>query len=915
MSIGFILPRVGPATILDLSEKVLLTGPAGSGKTHRVLGKLTFAVQEGRTTKVKLIVPTASMAEHLQHTLARGRVTAGGMVTTLADFVRDLAPAVREPGPAAESWLLDQAVERADCEAFRGLSSSRGLRESLANTVREFWAAGCRAADAQALARDRYQKAFATVFSAYETLLSAHSYSPLGEGLRQAAATVRQDGLGEVRQVFLDGFVNFSSAERELVAALAETAEDLLVTLPDQVENPFPDLPREVLTEARRPPPARTIVRAKTPEHEIEDIARRILAGTRPFHDHGLILRSPEVYAPIVRVVFDRFRIPYRMRFPAPLSQHGAVDYLRKLLGAIAEGFPGEMTLELLNLSWSPLGQSRQMDAYDFFLREKLPGAGLDFLLRHAETFSKVRSFLEGLQPARSWAREKEEASAWTERIRGLRAQVLCLSDAPDGLAMHRVLELRSLARAIAEFDAAADQAAELLGSEGAQVKLEQYLEAFDVVLLNISLHTRDQRRNVVHVLSVYEARQWELPSVFVCGLVEKGFPRHHAQDLFFPDNDRRGAGQRGIRLRTTSEREKEERFLFSVATTRATSDLVLTYPEAEEGGKPLVRSFFLDQPKADDQLAEPIRLREDVRAPTVAHSDHLNSPRLGEAIESRHPHFSPSGVETYLQCPYRFFAQYTLDLEGRPAFPERRIDNRLMGSMVHRVLSRWTEDSAQPITAILEDVFDDTCRRESIKRNFRTAVIYNNLRTDLERFADEESRYGPTPYTEQGTEVKLEYVVDEPEGDPIRINARIDRFEIFGEDLGVVVDYKYSTDANIKKAIDGHGKGRKIQAALYLSGLQEEKGVRPAGMRYWGLRKSTTRQGWLVDSLLPAGVARDKEKRVSEMELQRMLQEARTLTAAKIREIRRGRIKVDPDDRSFCRNFCEYRDICRVRL
>ena len=166
-----------------------------------------------------------------------------------------------------------------------------------------------------------------------------------------------------------------------------------------------------------------------------------------------------------------------------------------------------------------------------------------------------------------------------------------------------------------------------------------------------------------------------------------------------------------------------------------------------------------------------------------------------------------------------------------------------------------------------------------------------------------------------KGAEVKLEYAVDDPGGDPIQINARIDRFEIFEQDLGVIVDYKYSTDVNIKKAIDGHGKGRKVQAALYLSGLQQEKGVRPAGMRYWGLRKSTTRQGWLVDGLLPAGVVRDKEKRVSEMDLQRMLEEARALTAAKIREIRGGKIKVDPVDRGFCRNFCDYRDICRVRL
>ena len=861
------------------------------------------------------------MAEHLQHTLARrGLLVAGDLISTLADFVRNLAPKVREPSPAVESWLMEKAIARADCDVFREIEASRGFRAGLANTVREFWSAGAGASGAAALARDRYQKAFAAVFAQYETLLAGNNYSPIGEGLRVAASAVRQGGLGEIRHVYLDGFVNFSSAERELVVALAEAAGDLVVTLPDQVENPFPDLPREILTEVRRAQPSATTVRAKTPEHEIEEIARRILDSKRPFHEHGLILRSPEVYAPIVRVVFDRFRIPCRMRFPAPLAQHGAVDYLRHLLRVIADGFPGETTLELLNLSWSPAGHSQQMDAYDFLLRDKLPGAGLDFLSRYAETFSNVQSLLDILQPTKTWAGETCEASVWAARVRDLRTKVLRLPDAPDDIAMHRVLELRSLARAIAAFDVATDEAAELLisagtGSASSAVRLEQYLQALEIVLSNVSLQTRDQRRNVIHVLSVYEARQWELPVVFVCGLVEKGFPRHHAQDLLFPDHDRLRAAERGIRLRTAKEHEEEERFLFRLATTRATSKLVLPYAEAEEGGKPLVRSFLIEEPRQNDQIVEPVRRRDDIQAPAAVHAEYLTSPRLDQAIESRHEYYSPSGVETYLQCPYQFFARRTLHLHGRPAFPERRIDNLIMGTMVHSVLSRWVVDLEQPIVPILDEVFDETCRRQSIKRNFRTAVIYNNMRTDLERFADEERGHGPTPYSEQGAEVKLEYVVDEPQGDPIQINARIDRFEIFGEDLAVIVDYKYSTDTNIKKAVDGHDTGRKVQAALYLLGLQKEKGVRPAGMRYWGLRKGTTRQGWLVDTLLPAGVVRDKEKRVSEMDLQRMLEETRVLTASKIREIRAGRIKVDPDDRGFCRNFCDYHDICRVRL
>ena len=90
------------------------------------------------------------------------------------------------------------------------------------------------------------------------------------------------------------------------------------------------------------------------------------------------------------------------------------------------------------------------------------------------------------------------------------------------------------------------------------------------VVRLKV-LRLADGRRNVVHVLSAPEARQWVLPVVFVCGLVEKQFPQFHAQDPFFPEAARTRLNQAGIRVRTVAELEREERALFDSAVSRAT--------------------------------------------------------------------------------------------------------------------------------------------------------------------------------------------------------------------------------------------------------------------------------------------------------------------------------------------------------
>ena len=82
------------------------------------------------------------------------------------------------------------------------------------------------------------------------------------------------------------------------------------------------------------------------------------------------------------------------------------------------------------------------------------------------------------------------------------------------------------------------NEAAEFLG-DSRRVSIEEFWSAAEAVLRLSPLRIPDRRRNVVHVLSVYEARQWELPIVFICGLAEQQFPKRHAQEPLFPDSAR----------------------------------------------------------------------------------------------------------------------------------------------------------------------------------------------------------------------------------------------------------------------------------------------------------------------------------------------------------------------------------------
>ncbi|KKL91438.1 hypothetical protein LCGC14_1894690, partial [marine sediment metagenome] len=104
-----------------------------------------------------------------------------------------------------------------------------------------------------------------------------------------------------------------------------------------------------------------------------------------------------------------------------------------------------------------------------------------------------------------------------------------------------------------------------------------------------------DRRKEVVNVINVLEARQWEMPVVFVGGLLEKEFPRQVREDLFLKDFHRKKLNATGkIALREASEQMDEERYLFYIAVTRAKERLYLSYPSANSNGNLTLPSFFL---------------------------------------------------------------------------------------------------------------------------------------------------------------------------------------------------------------------------------------------------------------------------------------------------------------------------------
>ena len=224
---------------------MLLIGPPGTGKTHFVLTRLEAAIHEGRASQVKLIVPTASMAQHTLHTLARrDLVVPGEVAATMADFVADLTPALKTPPAAVESWLLQRVIRDAAPEEFARIKTSPGLHAAVLKTIQEFWAEGSDASAAARFLKNPQQAAFAGVFRDYERRLEQTGYVHPGMRFRQAASGVREGALASLREMFFDGFLNFTAGEHEIVQAVLDAVGNTTVTLPKTRKGNSPGLRR-----------------------------------------------------------------------------------------------------------------------------------------------------------------------------------------------------------------------------------------------------------------------------------------------------------------------------------------------------------------------------------------------------------------------------------------------------------------------------------------------------------------------------------------------------------------------------------------------------------------------------------------------------------------------------------------------
>jgi len=818
----------------------LIIGPPGSGKTTQILESVRARLSSG-DNRFRLVVPTATMAGHLRNLLAReGLVVRPNSILTLSGLIAEILGPKRAISPTGLTFIVEEALARLRPASFQTALDAPGLPAAVASAINELAGAGCGPDTWSALGSMRVWTSpmmadLGRVYAEVDAELARRGLALAPGLLAEAAKAVAAGALDDCEELHFDGFFTLSPVELSFLRA-ASRRWKLTLALP---EWPGAAAARQSLLQAgaaeTRMHPVRPAARmelspAATSHGEAAEIARRILGLQEQgvsFGQIGIIVRAAGPFSGLLASTLAQYGIPVRSFLPEPLAAHPAALWLAALAGTVMSGWEHDSALALLRNPSFAAGISPGIGEFTSRVIAGLPASGAGRLQSIASELmgaSSLQRSLETLAATGAWAEQARAPRDWARAA----ASLLELAVPPDASTPGSVHLSRIRGAAIAALRNSLDEAAGFFGDQPVAFdvfwrRAWRFIEAGEV-------RVASTRRDAVALVDAYEARQWEWRAVFVAGLLEGEFPRHARVDPILSNGLRIRANAAGVALRTRADRDQEERFLLSLALSRATSLTVLSYPRFDGNGELNLPSFILESQPAATVEPVAVRIRPQLRLPLAAPPVLQSAEALAE-VRRIHAEHSGTALEEFLQCPFVFFTRRTLQLGDPPARPAERLDMLALGSLVHGVIAEWHKLGRGSIDA----VFDSHWRR--LVNRLRVPDGYHS---EFERLRALRALqyYAADPQLEAGFQARFETPVRIVLPSGATVKGRIDRCDVDQTNLCRIIDFKYSRASRLQRLNKLDGAGALLQLGLYLAAARE-LGLTPAAAAYVPLRSA----------------------------------------------------------------------------
>lgn len=547
--------------------------------------------------------------------------------------------------------------------------------------------------------------------------------------------------------------------------------------------------------------------------------------------------------------------------------------------------------------------------------REPEDAAGREDQSRELDSLRRAEADLHRLVGAVEEVSRDGTPSEFHTRLRRLLGSLEIGLRVVDRAAVHGEDHIERDVRAYARLLGVVDDMVGLLEEEeGADARrpLRHYVEHLRVAVSRERYNVRERFGRGVLITSIDETRGLALDVMIVAGLVDGEFPSMYQPEIFL------SAQRQKVREK---RHEWQNRYLLYQGIANWREKLYLTHPE-HDGELELVRSSFVDallniaevttldaasgsitRPlvAADEVLAWHLRQGEDqdgavpeplrpalaeVRRASAIEQSRIETHRFpeyeGNILASagarsrallermRDRTFSVTQLETYAECPFRFFAERVLRLDTPEEFRED-LSPLERGTILHEALfefyaarrqrglpglSRCTDAQFRQAVEELADLvaarMDELEIPDAfwhVERELLTGrpggprgLVQGLLDLERSRRVETEPRYFEVAFGSAGVRGRKDTALSREApfmaGD-VKIRGKIDRVDT-GEDFFVIIDYKTGRSLPGPEEMRS---GRSLQIPIYLLAveqmLQSQTGraQHPAGGLYYQIR------------------------------------------------------------------------------
>lgn len=565
-------------------------------------------------------------------------------------------------------------------------------------------------------------------------------------------------------------------------ASLAQLEKSLFLgrlSAPSRPFTPSPQYPNPQTPTPNFEPVVEGVELIELPSRRIEvdyAVSRLCQWVQRPnasyrYRDVAIIVRDMEPYHDLLTAALQSRGIPFFVDRRRPLVHHPLVELLRGGAAVAAEA----MSLESVRLVLKtglvdiPIDAADELENYllahglagfdswngpdwSSLRRDSLNKHGVKPAVDESGELARInatrRSLLAYLDPWLEFARKADghTGAGWTagilEWLKKLKVGETLSRWADDAEQDGRLDEAEEHRQVWRETMSFLDDLA--FAFSDVTLTIREFTDALEAGLSGLTLGLVPPTVDQVLVGSIERSRHPDIKAAVILGFNDGVFPQRATEDSILNDDDRTALLAAGIRVAAPSrDRILDESLLVYIAVTRASEALVVTYATADDDGKALRPSPFVDALRAacpgltPTAVSDPARTRAlwDVlstsdlrrrltmefrsRAPlavdivdvrkrwnelydsvrgtfvidavacrAVASLGEREVAQISQAMIKRFfagpLRTSVSQLETYAACPFQYFAKHILKLEERADATVKPVD---VGELHHGIL------------------------------------------------------------------------------------------------------------------------------------------------------------------------------------------------------------------------------------